>query len=92
MTKHRYSGYQERTNYREAILERDHNLCQVCGGKATEVDHIVPWAVSHDRSPSNLRAICHKCNCATRRKRKDARLPMNEWEAHIREELSKCST
>jgi len=90
--KHRYSGHQERTNYRESILERDHHICQVCGGEGNEVDHIIPWEVSHDRTPSNLRAICHTCNCKLRRKRKDARLPMSEWEQHIKEELAKCIT
>lgn len=46
--------------------------CPLCGvllnyeaGKtprSPEVDHIIPWAVSQDDNPSNLRVICRRCN------------------------------
>ena len=65
-------SYNNRTKYKNSILERDNHICQLCGGKATVVDHIVPWVVSHDSAKSNLRALCRKCNLATRRERKDA--------------------
>lgn len=38
-----------------AILARDGNRCYVCGGYATEVDHVVRGDNHH---PSNLAAIC----------------------------------
>jgi len=64
--------HRERTAYKKSILERDKHICQICGTLATFVDHIIPWAISHDSSPSNLRAICRPCNIVTRRRRKDA--------------------
>lgn len=79
--------YQQRTEYKNRVLERDNHLCQVCGGPAQEVDHIIPWAISHDSSRSNLRAICIKCNRATRLPRKDACLPLNEWYQYIEAQL-----
>lgn len=51
---------------RQRILERDSFRCQigldVCTGRATCVDHIVPRARGGDDSDSNLRAACAPCN------------------------------
>jgi hypothetical protein len=43
---------------REAIFIRDEHVCQLCGGKATEIDHIN----GSSSDPSNLRAVCKPCN------------------------------
>lgn len=43
---------------RQQIFERDSYKCQVCGAPATEIDHIR----GSSADPSNLRAICGKCN------------------------------
>ncbi len=83
-----YSGWQNRSGYRRKILNRDDNVCQICSGPATDVDHIIPWDVSHDNSPSNLRALCHRCNVSLRRPRKDALLPLAQWYEQIERELA----
>ena len=61
--------------FRETILERDGYRCRLCGCAVDEVcdlhyapvrqldvAHIIPWAISHDTTPANLRATCHPCN------------------------------
>lgn len=80
-------NYQQRTKYKNSILERDGHTCQLCGQPAQEVDHIIPWAISHNSTLSNLRAVCIKCNRAIRLPRRDARLPLNEWYEKIEVEL-----
>ena len=80
--------YSQRTQYKHSILERDNHTCQLCGNKAEVVDHIIPWAVSHDSCKGNLRALCRKCNLATRRKRYDACLPEQEWWAYIASQIA----
>ena len=82
--------YSQRTDYKNSILERDNYICQVCGNPAQEVDHIIPWAISHDSSRSNLRAICIKCNRATRRQPRNTRLSLDKWYDYLQEELAKC--
>ena len=80
--------YRERTKYKDTILERDNHTCQLCGEYGDIVDHIIPWAVSHDSTRSNLRCLCRKCNLATRRPRRDSRLPLSEWYNQIEAELN----
>ena len=82
--------YSQRTDYKNSILERDNYICQVCGSPAQEVDHIIPWAISHDSSRSNLRAICIKCNRAIRRQRKDANplTSLDKWYDYLEGELA----
>jgi 5-methylcytosine-specific restriction endonuclease McrA len=46
---------------RQRILRRDGHRCEICGGPATEVDHILR---GDDHSPSNLQALCHTCHLA----------------------------
>lgn len=62
-----------------AVLARDGFTCQnpSCGLRdetcqELQVDHIVPWSISHDSSLSNLQTLCTLCNL-----RKGAKL---EWE------------
>ena len=82
--------YRERTEYKNSILERDKRTCQLCGAYGDVVDHIKPWAESHDSSKSNLRCLCVKCNLDTRRSRKDANpfRSLTEWYAWIESELA----
>jgi hypothetical protein len=52
---------------RRLVLQRDKYQCQIvgktCTGRATQVDHIVPWMQGGARfDPSNLRAACASCN------------------------------
>lgn len=47
----------ERTRAR--ILRRGNHRCYICGGRATEVDHINP---GDDHSEANLAAICAPCH------------------------------
>ena len=44
---------------RARILERDDHVCRVCGGPASDVDHIIPGD-NHDFE--NLQAICKPCH------------------------------
>lgn len=43
---------------RSAIFARDNHTCKLCGGKATDIDHIK----GDSSDPSNLRALCGDCN------------------------------
>ena len=44
------------------ILERDNHTCQRCGRPARSVDHIKPKDCGGTDDPTNLRALCIKCN------------------------------
>jgi len=84
-------AYRQKDYVRQMVLERDNFECQICGAPAQEVDHIIPWAVSRDSTFSNLRAICVKCNRATRRLRKDANpfYSLSDWYQYLNNELVK---
>lgn len=63
------------THVRLAVLARDHYRCQLCGGKATAVDHIRPRSRGGSLlDPRNLRAICRSCNS-----RRNAELATQGW-------------
>lgn len=49
---------------RQKAIELSGHKCQGCGarGKRFVVDHIVPYYISRDNSPSNLRVLCYLCN------------------------------
>ena len=87
--------YNQRTAYKSSIHERDSWTCQACGAPAQEVDHIIPWVISHDSSKSNLRAIYIKCN---RQLRRPCTLPVGHlptipWEKYgdyLQREISVC--
>ena len=83
-----HTCYRQDEKYKESIRKRDNYTCQICGAEGWQVDHIIPFAISHDSSPSNLRVVCRKCNIATRRPRKDKRLPLSEYYAWIETELA----
>jgi 5-methylcytosine-specific restriction endonuclease McrA len=44
------------------ILDRDYWHCAYCGGRATEVDHVIPFTYCRDDSDTNLVAACKLCN------------------------------
>lgn len=78
---------------RPVVLQRDGHRCQLqlpgCTGRATHVDHIIPWSEGGAWfDPTNLRAACEHCN--TRRgaarihsmaklNRQAAQAPSREW-------------
>lgn len=74
---------------KKQIRERDNYTCQICGQEGYPVDHIIPWRISHDNSPNNLRTLCRKCNLERRQQRRDARLPLKEYYKYIEAELEK---
>ncbi|HVK60788.1 MAG TPA: HNH endonuclease, partial [Bdellovibrionales bacterium] len=48
---------------RHALYMRDQGKCQKCGsGRATEIDHIVPFAMGGTSDLKNLRLLCRSCN------------------------------
>lgn len=54
---------------RDAVMRRDHWLCQPCQRKskvtaATEVDHILPKSQGGTDEGDNLQAICSACHKA----------------------------
>ena len=80
-------AYRQHTSFKEDIRQRDNDTCQVCGAPGQDVDHIVPYAVSGETRPEGVRVLCHRCNMATRRPQKNARLPYDEWIAKLEAEL-----
>jgi 5-methylcytosine-specific restriction protein A len=53
---------------RRCILRRDRYVCQICGGHATDVDHIVELADGGSFWKwENLRSLCHPCHKAKTR-------------------------
>jgi len=49
---------------RQAVLARDRQRCAICGGYATEVDHIIPASQGGTDHPSNLQALCRRDHLA----------------------------
>ena len=45
----------------EARLERDGHVCQVCGGKATDVHHLTYERFGHEKE-DDLVSLCRKCH------------------------------
>ena len=55
---------------RRRILERDRWRCRWCGGRANQVDHVVPVSAGGSRlDPRNLVASCLRCNVRRARER-----------------------
>jgi 5-methylcytosine-specific restriction endonuclease McrA len=57
-----YAKPQGWTTTKAANMRRDRRICQSCGAKATEIDHIVPVSQGGSHEPDNLRAICRDCH------------------------------
>ena len=56
-------GTQKWKDLRLRVLARDGRICYVCGGEATQVDHITPRVKGGDMwDMDNLAAICARCN------------------------------
>jgi HNH endonuclease len=49
---------------RSAVLSRDGERCQACGGHATHVDYIVPRSLGGSEDEANLRSLCPNCHNA----------------------------
>jgi len=48
---------------RDAILERDGGICQLCGSQGIDVHHINYFR--DDNDPVNLITLCHRCHMGT---------------------------
>lgn len=88
-------GYRQHPKLRALVLDRDGRTCRLCGateatGATLEVDHIIPWAITHNSRLDNLRCLCLQCNRATRRPRRDRALPVGEYNDWARRELAAC--
>ena len=60
VTKHAYDVPNE---LRAAIFQRDGNACLKCGStESLSIDHITPRARGGDNAPTNLQALCKRCN------------------------------
>jgi 5-methylcytosine-specific restriction endonuclease McrA len=55
---------------RKAVLARDELTCQYCGGKAENIDHVMPRSKGGTHTWENVVACCKRCNS-----RKENRLP-----------------
>ena len=56
-------GSKKWKDLRLRVLARDGRICYVCGGEATQVDHITPRVKGGDMwDMDNLAAICARCN------------------------------
>lgn len=47
---------------RRAVFVRDDFTCQYCGGKADNIDHVIPRARGGKNSWDNVVAACLRCN------------------------------
>lgn len=81
-------AYRQHKSLRQFILDRDNHTCQLCGKTGNIVDHIIPYAVSYDSTVGNLRALCFRCNVATRRKRKNHSLTLEQYYQWLERELA----
>ena len=86
-------NYRQQRNYKESIRKRDNYTCQLCGNPGRDVDHIIPFHISCNSSPSNLRVLCHSCNLIGRRytlpEGKRKRIAIADWYAYLERELLK---
>lgn len=83
--------FRQQKRYKDEIRWRDKYKCQICGGPGYDVDHIVPFHISQDSSPSNLRVLCHKCNLIARQNpRANPFETMEDWYKYLEAELGKC--
>ena len=56
-------GSKKWKDIRLRVLARDGYVCYICGGEATQVDHVIPRTKMGDMwDMDNLAAICRRCN------------------------------
>ena len=86
-----HTCYRQPQQYKHRIRARDNYTCQLCGKPGYEVDHIIPFAISHSSEEDNLRVLCVKCNRATRRTGIDANphKTLDEWYSYLDAELAR---
>ena len=92
MSNYDYLGIKrsKQKEYKDSIRERDNYTCQLCGQSGNDVDHIIPFHISGDSSPSNLRVLCHKCNLIGRRyPRTNPFSSLEDWYQYLNDELVK---
>ena len=66
-SKYRIDPFYETLGWRQLrqkTLERDGYVCQYCGAKATQADHVVPRKKGGADAMKNLVACCASCNKA----------------------------
>lgn len=57
-----YYDSPEWRSLRLAVLKRDEHICQYCGAKATQADHVIPRKKGGADAIKNLVACCAPCN------------------------------
>jgi 5-methylcytosine-specific restriction protein A len=55
-------GYDLEWRIKRGTYLKAHWCCVVCGGVATDVDHIIPRSHGGGDAWANLRALCHACH------------------------------
>lgn len=55
-------GYDAKWRKSRARFLSVHPVCVVCGGEATEVDHIIPLSAGGDDDWRNLQPLCKRCH------------------------------
>lgn len=62
-SRRRAKGLLQRTQIRRFIKARDRDRCRYCGGRGSEVDHVIPRCNNGDDSAfDNLVWSCRRCN------------------------------
>jgi 5-methylcytosine-specific restriction endonuclease McrA len=74
--------YSQSKAFKDVIRERDNHTCQICGKPGRDVDHIVPYHLSHETRPDGVRVLCHRCNLIGRRNTRQAP-PYDQWIANL---------
>ena len=57
--KYRHSSTREKLG---EIIKRDGNKCWLCGGKWSQIDHVVPKAAGGLNNVENLQLLCRECH------------------------------
>jgi len=87
-----HTAYRQHTKFKNVIRERDNHTCQLCGEYGDQIDHIIPWAISHNSYPENLRVLCLKCNLSLRRPKYNSGIPEDQYTDYIKAELAKYNS